>query len=56
MLLGTIAAQTRRRDGRDAGYWASLSALFVCLSVDETAQLHEHLGRLQSVWHTHGIL
>ena len=55
MLLGTIAAQTRRR-GRDAGYWASLSAVFVFLSVDETAQLHEHLGRLQSVWHTHGIL
>jgi len=54
-LLGVIAARVRRDGGRYAGHWGWLSALFIALSIDELAQLHEHLGRLQSVWHTHGL-
>jgi len=55
VLFGVIGARTRSRRGRYAGHWKALGVIFVGLSVDEVAQLHEHLGRLQSIWHTHGI-
>ena len=55
LMLGAIARRARRAGERFSGHWAWLSGLFVCLSIDEIAQLHEHLGRLQSVWHTHGL-
>jgi hypothetical protein len=55
VLLGRIATLTRRAHGRFAGHWRALGAIFVVLSLDEIARLHEHLGRLQSVWHTHGL-
>jgi hypothetical protein len=54
-LLAVIAARVRDAGGRFVGHWRWLAILFVALSIDELAQLHEHLGRLQSVWHTHGI-
>ncbi len=53
-LLALIASHTRRRSAAFAGHWRALSAIFVLLSVDEIAQLHEHLGRLQRAWQTHG--
>ncbi len=54
-LLAVIAAHTRRRAAPFAGHWRALSVIFVLLSVDEIAHLHEHLGRLQRVWQTHGL-
>jgi hypothetical protein len=54
--LAVIAARVRSAGGRFVGHWRGLSALFVVFSIDELAQLHEHFGRLQSLWHTHGIL
>ena len=55
VLLGAIASRVRAEKGRFAGHWRWLCILFVALSIDEMAQLHEHLGRLQSAWDTHGI-
>lgn len=38
-------------------YWRSLSAIFVALSVDETASIHEHLnGPMRSLLNTEGYL
>lgn len=55
LLLAVIAAHTRRRGGRYSGHWLGLSVLLAVLSMDEIAQLHEHLGRLHEAWHTHGL-
>lgn len=55
VLLGRIASATRRVGGRFVGHWRALSVIFAFLSLDEIAQLHEHLGRLHEAWHTHGI-
>ena len=55
VLLGRIASATRRLGGPFAGHWRALSVIFTVLSLDEIARLHEHLGRLQSVWDTHGL-
>ncbi len=55
LLLGTIAAQVRQRKQRWAGHWQALSVLLVAMSIDEVAQLHEHLGHLHEMWKTHGI-
>lgn len=55
-LLALIAMRTKRAGGRFVGHWWILSGTFVVLSIDELAQLHEHLGRLHSVWNTHGLL
>ena len=55
VLLGAIASRVRKAGGRYAGHWRWLGILFVALSIDEMAELHEHLGRLQSIWDTHGI-
>jgi hypothetical protein len=55
LLLGRIAARTRAAGGRFAGHWRALAVMFVVLSLDESARLHEHLGRLQGVWDTHGV-
>ncbi len=54
-VLGAIAGRVRRDGGPYAGHWRGLAVLFVVLSIDELAQLHEHLGRLQSMWNTHGL-
>ena len=42
-LLGVIAAAKRKQPSRDFVYWLFLSAIFVFLSVDESASLHERL-------------
>jgi len=55
ILLAAITARVNRRNGRYVDHWAWLSAIFCILSIDELAQLHEHLGRLHSIWHTHGL-
>src|SRR5258706_2060445 len=46
LLLGLNAARVRRAGGRFVGHWRGLAVLFVAMSIDELAQLHEHLGRL----------
>ena len=55
ILLGVIAAHTRRRKQPYAGHWQALCILIAVLSIDEIAQLHEHLGRLHETWKTHGL-
>ena len=44
ILLATIAAFTVRRGHRYASHWAVLSAVFLLLSLDEVASLHERLS------------
>lgn len=46
-LLAILAAAARRNDRsrRDAWYWGGLAALFLFLSVDEAASIHELLLR-----------
>lgn len=55
VLLGIIAGHVRRRQQPYAGHWQALAILIGVLSIDEIAQLHEHLGRLHEVWKTHGL-
>lgn len=55
-LLFVIGMITRQRGERFAGHWRALGWILVALSIDETAQLHEHLGHLHEIWHTSGIL
>ncbi|MEQ1833879.1 MAG: hypothetical protein ABL977_12555 [Candidatus Eisenbacteria bacterium] len=55
VLLGTIAAQVRQRKQRWVRHWQALSVLLTAMSIDEIAQLHEHLGHLHELWKTHGI-
>ena len=43
-LLALIAVLKRSERDRWARHWGLLSLLLVCLSLDETAQLHEHVG------------
>ena len=55
LLLAVVAAHTRARGGRYPGHWQVLSVILGILSMDELAQIHEHLGRLHEAWQTHGI-
>ncbi len=55
VLLGIIAGHLRRRKQRWAGHWRALGILLAVLSIDEIAQLHEHLGHLHEIWQTHGL-
>lgn len=55
LLMGVFAAHARRNGLRDAGAWRALNVILAVLSVDEIAQLHEHLGRLHEAWHTSGL-
>jgi hypothetical protein len=43
-LLGIIGRQARQRADRFARHWLGLGAIFLFLSVDELAQMHELLG------------
>ena len=43
MLLALIGI-ARRREGRDAGLWLLLAAIFVLLATDEFVAIHEHLN------------
>lgn len=48
-LLATIAAVKKRNDDRYTLHWGVLSVVFLLLSVDEVAELHEIVGDLSSV-------
>jgi hypothetical protein len=50
-LLGVIAGQHSTRGGGNVRHWAALAAIFLALSVDETAQVHELVGK-----HVHRLL
>lgn len=54
-VLAVIGWRTKQRGGRYVGHWRALSGIFMFLSLDELAQLHEHLGHLHEIWHTHGL-
>lgn len=56
-LLAVIAIARKKQGKRDYLYWAGLAAIFVFLSVDETAALHENIIRpLRTALHTSGVL
>jgi hypothetical protein len=56
-LLATIAVLKRKSRGRFVGHWMVLSAVFVYLSIDEVAMLHETMIRpMRHLLHAHGIL
>jgi hypothetical protein len=56
LLLAAIASVHRRR-ARQAGYWLLLSLIFVFLSLDEVAQLHElSIRPLREQFHASGFL
>ena len=44
VLLAVVASTERSRHGRHARHWAALSCIFLLLSIDEGASLHEGLG------------
>lgn len=44
VMLALISADTRRAAGRDALQWMILAAVFTYMSLDETAEIHEHFG------------
>jgi hypothetical protein len=44
VLLATIAATKKRQGERYATHWGVLSAIFLILSVDEVARIHETVG------------
>lgn len=44
ILLATIAATKKQRGERYATHWGVLSAIFLILSIDEVARIHETLG------------
>lgn len=46
VLLAIISIAARQERGRHAGYWLGLSAIFLFLSADEGASIHEKMGQL----------
>jgi len=44
VLLATIAATKKRQGERYATHWGVLSGIFLILSIDEVARIHETLG------------
>ena len=57
VLLATVAANERRQRDRDALHWAFLAAVFVFLSIDETAMIHETVARVvRRSWGGSGLL
>lgn len=56
-LLAVIATARKRENKRDYLYWAGLAAVFLFLSADETAGIHERLiVPLRNALHTSGAL
>lgn len=45
-LLAVIASWKHKSKGKFRRHWAVLAAIFLFMSLDETASLHEHLGSL----------
>ena len=57
VLLATIAAAQRQQRGRHVVGWLILALVFVFLSLDETAQLHElSIAPLRALFGTTGFL
>jgi len=54
VLLGMIAHSEWRTDGKDARHWTGLALLFLYLSLDEAAQIHEMMTLLDRI-HPTGI-
>lgn len=55
-LLGIIAISERRKQNLYSIHWLILSIIFLCLSVDESASLHELLIEpLRRAWNLSGI-
>jgi len=52
LALAAIASRARREGEPHPGHWWGLCAAFLYISLDEIAQIHEHLGR----WELHGVL
>lgn len=46
VLLAAIGVATRQAGERHSGYWLGLSAIFLFLSADEGASIHEKMGQL----------
>ena len=56
-LLGAVAQRARRSEGSYPLHWAALAAIFVAMSLDESARLHEMADtRLKSALDTGGLL
>lgn len=56
VLLAAVASSEGRGGGRDVLRWRVLSAVFLCMSVDEAVQIHEQtIDPLRSVFGTGGI-
>ena len=56
-LLGVIAHFRRRHGQPFANHWAVLALVFLYISMDETARIHEMLGTpVNAVWDTNGFL
>lgn len=56
VLLGVIATAKKKQQSREFAYWLFLSAIFVFLSIDESASLHERLIRpVRELFSTTGI-
>lgn len=57
LLLGAIALQKRRSGAPFAFQWALLSAVFLFLSLDELAQIHDNISKpLNRLYKTEGAL
>jgi len=56
-LLAVVAVDALARKAPWARHWAGLSLVFVALSLDETAEIHERIGSwLRAHLHLHGPL
>jgi hypothetical protein len=55
-LLWLISATKKRQDEKYINYWRGLSIIFLLLSIDETASIHELLIPFGSVVNTSGFL
>ena len=51
MLLWIVSAATKQRGGRPI-YWRLLSLVFLALSIDEVAELHEQLTNPSAMFYT----
>jgi len=57
VLLGTIAVARARENDVYASHWKMLSVIFLFLSIDEAASLHERLTEpVKNAFHTSGML
>ena len=52
LALAGIASRAQRERERHRWHWWGLCAAFFYISLDETAEIHEHLG----LWELHGVL